>query len=481
VYLQLASLLVVSAILLTLANCGNTVRFSSNPSTGRVTLTITDPPRCRFPSGEFKHVFITIRSAQAHISSTASDNSSGWQELAPQLTTEPKQVDLLGLPTNGCLLAELGSTKSLPVGDYQQIRLLRSNDAASTQPMLAPNACGGHGFNCVVLSDDTVHEILLSSEADTGLKIPPGQIVGGPIRVEAGKDVDINIDFNACAALLPEGNGAFRLKPALTAGQVQTNTTGISGQVVDSLTKLPIVGKVLVALEQTDGTGTDHVVMPAATADANGNFNFCPLATGTYDLVAVAISTANNGKVVAYNATAVLNVPSGTALGQIPLIAETGNATGPGTITGTVTATTGAAAASIDVAFSALQTIQLSGGTSRKISIPLEDASTLNVAVDSSTSCAALGLININCAQYTLVVPASNPSFGTFAAAGFAFSAPAAGSVFYIVVADATKPTGDSTCTHSEQIADKDSGGQQLKVTAGATTTAQRIDFTGCS
>ncbi len=44
VYLQLASLRVVSAILLTLANCGSTIRFSSNPSTGMVTVTITDPP-----------------------------------------------------------------------------------------------------------------------------------------------------------------------------------------------------------------------------------------------------------------------------------------------------------------------------------------------------------------------------------------------------------------------------------------------------
>jgi hypothetical protein len=217
--------------------------------------------------------------------------------------------------------------------------------------------------------------------------------------------------------------------------------------------------------------------MPAATADANGSFNFCPLATGTYDVVAVAI----NAKGVAYNATAVLNVPSGTALGQIPLIAETGNATGPGTIQGVGTATTGTAAASIDVAFSALQTIQLSGGISRKISIPLEEGSALNLAVNSSTSCPPLSPMNTNCANYTLVVPASNPSFGTFAAAGFTFSASAAGSVFYIVVADATKPAGGSTCMPSENTTDKDSSGQQLKVTAGTTTTAQRIDFTSCS
>ncbi len=118
-----------------------------------------------------------------------------------------------------------------------------ADEAEKGPPEPGSNACGGHGFNCVVLSDDTVQEILLSSEADTGLKILPGQIVGGPIRVEPAKDVDINIDFNACASLLQEGNGAFRLKPALTAGQVQTNTTGISGQVVDSSTKLPIGAK----------------------------------------------------------------------------------------------------------------------------------------------------------------------------------------------------------------------------------------------
>jgi hypothetical protein len=62
--------------------------------------------------------------------------------------------------------------------------------------------------------------------------------------------VDLNIDFNACASILQEGNGAFRLKPVLTAGQVSTNTTGISGKIVDSSTGAPVAGgTVLVALE----------------------------------------------------------------------------------------------------------------------------------------------------------------------------------------------------------------------------------------
>src|SRR6266852_1902476 len=73
--------------------------------------------------------------------------------------------------------------------------------------------------------------------------IPPRQIVGGPLQVSAGQSVDLNIDFDACASIVLEGNGTYRLKPTLTAGQVSANNSGIGGQVVDSLSKAPIAGK----------------------------------------------------------------------------------------------------------------------------------------------------------------------------------------------------------------------------------------------
>lgn len=93
------------------------------------------------------------------------------------------------------------------------------------------------------MDDGSIHEIRLSSEAQTGLKIPPGQIMGGAIQVAAGQSVDLNIDFNACFSIVHKGNGAFRLKPALTAGVVSANNSGIGGQVVDSVSKQPIAGK----------------------------------------------------------------------------------------------------------------------------------------------------------------------------------------------------------------------------------------------
>jgi hypothetical protein len=397
------------------------------------------------------------------------------------LNTQPVQVDLLNLPANGaCLLKQLGSNTSLPAGDYQQIRLLLVGNAGSSA-VPASNACASLGqvFNCVVTSNNNTSELQLSSQANTGLKIPPGQVVGGPIHVAAGQSVDINVDFNACASIIQEGNGSFRLKPALTAGVVSTNTTGISGQVVDSVTSQPIAGAT-VALENPDKSGTDRIFMEALT-DSGGHFAFCPLPMGAvFDLVVDAVSSSGT----AYNATVVVNVPGGTNVGALPLVAETGTPNGPAAIQGIVTALNGAVGANIDVSTSALQSVLLSGAANRPVTIPLLQGSTSNLAVQSSTPCPATGSpTGAFCAQYTLIVPASNPDVGSFSAGKITFSPPASGNVLYTVEADATKPMsgGATICSQSSLTTALDTNGMTLKVTAAATTTAKEIDFTGCS
>jgi hypothetical protein len=145
--------------------------------------------------------------------------------------------------------------------------------------------------------------------------------------VSAGQDVDLNIDFNACASIVQDGTGAYRLKPVLTAEQVSANQTGISGTVIDAATNLPVVGgTVLVVLERKDSTGADAVFLETAV-DSAGTFNFCPLPAGsTFDVVATAI----NGAGVAYNATVVLNVPGGTNVGEYPVAARDRRRNGAG-------------------------------------------------------------------------------------------------------------------------------------------------------
>lgn len=477
----------ISAVTL-MVTCSGTTTPPMTNGMGTIAVSLSDPPSCSGSSGAYAHVFITVRSVQAHISATADASAPGWQELAPQLASQPMQIDLFSAAQTNCVLAQLGSAQ-LPVGNYQQIRLiLLSNTPSAGSALPANNACAGNGFNCVVMNDavGTIHELLLSSQDETGLKIPPGQIMGGPIQVSAGQSVDLNIDFNACASILMQGNGQFRLKPTLTAGQVSPNNSGISGQIVDSITKTPIAGPVLVAIETTDNTGTDHILMEAS-ADANGNFRFCPLPTGTFDIVAVALGPKN----LPYNATAVLNVPNGQSLGQILLVAETG-ASGPAILQGFVTATTGTAPAQIDAAMAALQPVSVPGGTTRQLSIPLENApatattpaqaSTNPLAVASNTACPTGSPANANCAQYTLVVPASNPSIGVFSATGFTYSVPATGDVLFSVDAIAAKPGsgGASICTPGQHLTSMDINKQPLKVTAGTITNVAELDFSAC-
>jgi hypothetical protein len=454
---------------------------------GTVNVSMSDPPSCMPPNGQFTHVYVTVRSVQAHISATADDNSAGWQELAPQLASAPMQIDLFSKPQTTCILAQLGSA-SIPAGSYQQIRLLLvANTPAASGAVPSTNACAGNGFNCVVLEDTTIHELQLSSQANTGLKIPPGQIVGGPLQVTAGQSVDLNIDFNACASIVQQGNGQFRLKPTLTAGQVSANNSGISGKVVDSLTNAPIAGNVQVAIEQPDPTsGIDRIVMQA-TADSNGNFIFCPLPTGTFDIVVVAIGPAN----LPYNATTVLNVPNGTNLGSVPLIAETG-ATGPAVFQGVVTATNGAAAGTIDVSLSALQSVPTGAATTLQVTIPLQNIPATNataevdstglISVSTNNACPNGAPANSNCAQYTLVVPASNASVGIFAPSGFTYSVPATGDVLFTVDARAAVPLSGGTpdCTPSEQMVSKDSTSLPLKALPATTTPVAEIDFSTC-
>ncbi len=474
-----ALLAALFAAALAMMNCGNTtVTGQLNNGMGTVNVSISDPPSCAAPSGDFDSVFITIRSVQAHISATADNNSSGWQELAPQLVTQPVQVDLLHLPASGaCLLKHLGSN-SLPAGDYQQIRLLLMPNSAPSGPAPTTNACAplGQVFNCVV-DKAGVHALDLSSQANTGLKVPPGQVLGGPIHVAAGESVDINIDFDACRSIHPMGNGGFRLKPTLTAGQVSANNTGISGKIVDSVSQLPISGA-LVALEMDDGKGTDRIAMQTLT-DSSGNFSFCPLPMGAvFDIVADAL----NGSGTAFNATVLFHVPGGTNVGAIPIVAETGSPSGPGTIKGTVTALNGAAGANIDASVIALQTVTLSG-SNRALSIPLLQGSSSEITVTSGATCPAGSPTGAFCADYSLVVPASNPSVGTFTAGSTSFAAPASGDVLYSVEASAFMPlsNGASICSPSMQPTNQDSASMPLKVTAGASVTAKRLDFSGCS
>jgi hypothetical protein len=312
----------------------------------------------------------------------------------------------------------------------------------------------------------------LSSESKTGIKIPPGQIAGGKFVVAAGESKDLDLDFNACSSIVREGNGTFRLKPVLHAGEV-AQQAAISGSVVDAGTQAATVGgNTVVALEQNDGSGVDRVVMETVT-DSNGAFSFCPVASGTYDIVVTAI----NGAGVAYAATVITGVQSSAALGKVPLTAALAAAS----IKGTITTTTGSAGTTADLTLSALQNIMVNGGH-LLVTVPLaaQSASAATLMTAPGMSCPA----KTNCVSYTLSVPAANPSIGAFSSSGNQSPAPpATGAVNYTLDAAAFVPgsAGQVDCSPSELQTSQTSGSTPLTVTPGVSVTAATLAFTGCN
>ncbi len=430
-----------------------------------VSVSMSDPPTCAGPAGPYGHVYVTISDVQINTSATAGPTDAGWVDLTPSLKSAPQQVDLLGTPNNSCFLAQLSGAQQVATGTYQQVRVY----LAANNISLANNKCFT-GNNCVQTSDGAFHALDLSSEITSGIKIPAAQMAGGGFTLAAGQTKNLNLDFDACASLVAETSGSFRLKPVMHAGEVSATASSISGRLLDSATAQPIAGgNAIVALEQKDANSIDRVVMQT-TPDSQGNFTLCPVPAGTYDVVAVAV----NGSNTAYAATITLAVQPGTALGSISLHPQTGVNTASATITGQVTSTSGVA---VDVMLSALQPIYVSGAPVQ-FTIPLaqQSSSTATVTTASGASCAS----GVNCAQYSLALPAAQPYVGTYASTGTNYTQ-ASGSN-YSVEGQAFSPGTGSTpdCTPSVVTVSTTPLSAPLIVVAGQTTTAATMAFTSC-
>jgi len=467
---QFCTIAVISLVCaLVLSGCSN-VKSSASNGGASVNVRISDPATCSGPTGSFSHIYVTITDVQISASASAGSNDSGWIDLTPSLSQNPQQVDLLGQASNQCFLATLGATTALPPGTYQQIRIV----LASNGTVIANNLCGSSA-NCVMLSSapNAAQPLLLSSEAKTGIKIPSGQIAGGQFVIAAGETKDLDIDFNACESVVAEGNGQFRLKPVLHAGEVTLSSTSINGTVVDSVTNQPISGgTAVVALEQKDSSGVDRVIMETVT-DASGAFSFCPVVAGTYDVVVGAVGATQVG----YAATVITGVQAGDALGMVPVTAPTGASTAPASITGLVTTSTSSAATAADISLSALQPIS----SSVMVTIPLagQSATAANLPTMPGTSCPG----NTDCASYTLSVPALNPSIGVFVASTSQKPAvPMSGPANYTIDAFAFTTDGTSTpdCSPSELKTSSTTTNTTLSVTSGMSSAAATLAFSGC-
>jgi hypothetical protein len=92
----------------------------------------------------------------------ATEAGSGWQDLAPDLSVHPIQIDLLSLGEDHSLgsLAHVVVPANVPSDEYRQIRFrLLPVEPLPTDSLPEGNACGSVGWNCIVFKDGSVRAL----------------------------------------------------------------------------------------------------------------------------------------------------------------------------------------------------------------------------------------------------------------------------------------------------------------------------------
>lgn len=436
------------------------------PSSGsaKVNVMLSDPATCEAPGGPFSQVWVTITDVKASTNANAGDNDSSFVDLTPGLSSSPKQINLLGIADNQCFLATLGATQEIQAGNYQQIRVMLAPNTAS----ISGNHCN-NGVNCVVLGDGSQAELQLSSEAQTGIKIPSGQIASGQFTVAQGQTKDLDIDFNTCVSIVAEGNGQYRLKPVLHAGEVTMTQSSINGTILDKATGTPVNGNVTVSLEQKDAGGIDRIFM-STTTDSSGGFVFCPLPAGTYDMVIVAETTGG----MAYAPVVITGVSPGDTIGKIDLQAPTAATM----LSGMVTSAGSSAGVPVLVQLSFLQ--QVSSGFS--VTIPLlpntnQSGTMLSLATVAGTTtnpCPA----NTDCVTYKADMPVSPLYAGAWASGGVALAQISAAA--YTADAIAFEATSSTTRDCSVATPAELTSSPAVAPIASTTVSINTLAFTSC-
>jgi hypothetical protein len=243
-----ATILITAFLCAFSAGCGNSCfLFVSNPSGGTLSINadggacrLTTQPvgnvriRFRAPSDRseswreagIEHVFLTVREIDAHLGLAYGEESSGWQDMTPNLNQRPLQIDLMSGPDNASppgLLAQA----TIPAGEYTQVRiLLRSDHFASEAAVREANACGEAQFNCVITQDGNVHPLILSGgEQTTGERTTSDRILisaGQPARavfcVFRGATSNLDLEFDPASSQIYMLGSAAWLHPSFITG-----------------------------------------------------------------------------------------------------------------------------------------------------------------------------------------------------------------------------------------------------------------------
>ena len=438
----------------------------TNAST--VSIVISDPAACKASGGPFTHVYVTIADIKASTNADAAANDPSFVDLTPGLSAAPQQVDLLGQADSKCFLTSLGVGQQVAAGDYQQVRIFLAPDSQASG--ISNNACGASYANCLVLTDNSLHDLVLPSAANQGIQLAANRLINGGLALNAGDQPYIDLNVDVCSSILATADGQYEFNPIVHAGIIPSAGSTISGTVVNSKTGQPLSGgNVVVALEQKDAaTGIDRILMRTA-AGSDGTFILCPVPQGTYDLVAVGVDGAS----VSYSAGVETGIQSGQLAGKIPLVPGSQQGTLEGLIT---TQGTGGnpLGVSLAVQADALQQIATNGTTITVPLLPRQSPYNEAMLTVDGSNCGPGG----DCTPFAMQLPTSGPNVVACSEQTVQFKQQKGRTAAYTAESVAAIPGTGSAAACSAASLRAPNG--PVTVGAGETAMTSAIKFTQC-
>jgi hypothetical protein len=274
--MKLQRALAVLSVLLVLVSfqaCGKSSSSGGTGPTGSMALSVTDAP------GDFDHVWITVTDVWIHTNGAAGPNDAGWRKYP---LSSSKTLDLLTLANGNA--QSIWNDIILPVGDYQQIRLVLADtdDPLTDSALTADNGSALKYNNAVVVN--SVEYPLHIPDARHGIRLVP---VVGTFKIREGGMLRLAIDFDAGHDIVDFRTGEYILKPRLAYFDLD-HAGAIVGKLASSgSTTTP---RFVIKAERlaSEGTNTYHVVRRWTVPKPDGTFILYPvstLVTSTWDVV----------------------------------------------------------------------------------------------------------------------------------------------------------------------------------------------------
>jgi Domain of unknown function (DUF4382) len=191
-------------------------------ATGALRLVLHSKSSCEFcsASNRVQSAVLSLKGIDVHSSANARDESSAWQELLPQLETQPIQVHLLNEGTNSLGTDTLAERVLIPAGTYDLLRLrFVSNQPGAIGEIPAKNACGRVGRNCVLMADGQI-EPLVFAEDKLGSSFASETTADGLLLVLPGTESELLIELTPVASIgasFGKGARVFSLLPDKTS------------------------------------------------------------------------------------------------------------------------------------------------------------------------------------------------------------------------------------------------------------------------